>query len=718
MASGVRIERSARVLRDRGRTVEPYVREWGMELRRTSHLALSGTALLDRLGEFCAALSQMFLEDTWHEDTAQWLGAELVRLNATSPEALASTMDLIASELAPRFGRLEVGRCGQIQGAVAAGYVAELRGRVLDEQESVRVAMVQAVERAESDRYTTAARFSAVFSQTSVGVAISDMRGNTVRVNRSMAELLGRAVDEAAELRFPEFFYAAEPDEVWQSYQRLLAGAVDQHAMEKQFDRPDGTVVWTHISASVIKDSRGEPEYLVFLVTDITERYQLAERLRHQATHDPLTGLANRSLFHEQLRASFRSGAASRVGLCFLDLDGFKVINDSLGHDVGDQLLVAVASRLNALVTGENQLLARMGGDEFVALIKDSGGTAEPIELAERILHCLAEPVHIGGHELSVSASIGIVERELVGSTPEEIMRDADITLYWAKDDGRNRWACYDSVRNARELTRFTLSATMPAALEREEFFVEYQPIVGLAEENLLGVEALVRWQHPTLGVLGPDRFVDLAEETGLIVPLGRWVLRTACAQGAEWLRRYGDQAPVVSVNLAARQARDPAIVGDVAATLYEFGLPADRLQLELTESDIMGPTGESLDVLHKLADMGVRIAIDDFGTGYSNLAYLRRLPVHVLKIAGAFMEGLRGSDRSDWPVDVKIVESLVSMAHVLGLTVTAEAVETRAQLDQLRWLGCDSGQGWLFAKAGPPGRIDEWLDRAGSLAG
>ncbi|MQA12586.1 MAG: EAL domain-containing protein, partial [Pseudonocardiaceae bacterium] len=432
----------------------------------------------------------------------------------------------------------------------------------------------------------------------------------------------------------------------------------------------------------------------------------------------PLTGLANRSLFHEQLRRAFTDGAGGRIGLCFLDLDGFKVINDSLGHDIGDQLLVTVATRLNALVTAEDRLLARMGGDEFVVLIQDSSGTSEPIELAERILQCLAEPVHIAGHELTVSASIGIVERAVDDTTPADVMRDADITLYWAKDDGKSRWVCYDSVRNAQEMTRFTLSATMPAALEREEFFVEYQPLVRLSDERLIGVEALVRWRHPSLGVLSPDRFIDLAEETGLIVPLGRWVLRAACAQARQWLDRYGEKAPMVSVNLAARQARDPELVGDIAAILGEFNLSPERLQLELTESDIMGPTGESLDALHKLAGMGVRIAIDDFGTGYSNLAYLRRLPVHVLKIAGAFMEGLRGNDKVDWPVDVKIVESLVSMAHVLGLTVTAEGVETRPQLDQLRWLGCDAGQGWLFAKAGPPAEIDDWLTRAGALAG
>ncbi|MQA12547.1 MAG: EAL domain-containing protein, partial [Pseudonocardiaceae bacterium] len=430
----------------------------------------------------------------------------------------------------------------------------------------------------------------------------------------------------------------------------------------------------------------------------------------------PLTGLANRSLFHEQLRRAFTDGAGGRIGLCFLDLDGFKVINDSLGHEIGDQLLVSVAARLSGLVAGENQLLARMGGDEFLVLIEGSSGTAEPIELAERILRCLAEPVHIAGYELTVSASIGIVERAVDETSPAEALRDADITLYWAKSDGKNRWKTHDAVRSARELTRFTLSATMPSALEREEFYVDYQPVVRLSDERLISVEALVRWRHPSLGVLPPDRFIDLAEETGLIVSLGRWVLRTACAQARAWLDRYGEDAPVVSVNLAPRQARDPGLVGDVAAILREFQLPPERLQLEITESAFLGTSGET-HMLRTLRDNRVRIAIDDFGTGYSNLAYLRRLPAHVLKIAGEFVTGLRAEGKPDAELDVKVVQALIELAHLRGWTVIAEKVETLEERDQLRRMGCDAAQGWLYAKAGSPSAIDELLARGGRLA-
>ncbi len=340
---------------------------------------------------------------------------------------------------------------------------------------------------------------------------------------------------------------------------------------------------------------------------------------------------------------------------------------------------------------------------------RNSLGTEQAVEVADTVLDALEVPIRIGGHELSVSASIGIVERPVSGQTAAELMRDADVTLYWAKSAGKGRWALFDPDRNATEVAQFHLSAKMPAALEREEFYVDYQPLIGLRDFCVVGVEALVRWAHPELGRLGPDRFIGLAEETGLIVPLGRWVLRQACRQAKQWQDEFGSAAPFVSVNLAVRQSRDPKLVDDVAAILAETGLEPSRLQLELTESAIMGTADEPLDALRALSRMGVRIAIDDFGTGYSNLAYLRHLPVHELKIAGSFMEGLRDAERAD-PVDARIVGTLVDLAHALGLTVTAEGVETQAQARRMADIGCETGQGYLFARPGSPVDITAFI--------
>ncbi|GAA4698065.1 putative bifunctional diguanylate cyclase/phosphodiesterase [Phytohabitans rumicis] len=433
-------------------------------------------------------------------------------------------------------------------------------------------------------------------------------------------------------------------------------------------------------------------------------------RFRHQATHDPLTDLPNRTLFTERLGAAFTRGSSAdrRIGVCFLDLDGFKMINDTLGHHVGDMLLVAVADKLRRGVGGH--LVARMGGDEFVILVEDTTCTDDALKVADAALAAIGEPTTVEGQDLRVSASIGIVERPVEGTTPSDVMRAADITLHWAKTAGKGRWALFDSERNERELTRYALSSAMPDALDRGEFCLDYQPLVSLSDGSLLGVEALVRWRHPKLGVLRPDRFIGLAEETGMIVRLGGWVLAEACRQARRWID-LSPQAPFVSVNLAVRQVRGPGLVDEVTTILERYSLPPDRLQLEITESAMMNSADESVHNLRSLADLGVRIAIDDFGTGYSNLAYLRSLPVCELKVAGSFVEGLRAPAADPASItDERILATLVSLAHTLDLTVTAEGVETAAQADRLRAIGCDAAQGWHFGQPNPASHVDALL--------
>ncbi|MER6591866.1 bifunctional diguanylate cyclase/phosphodiesterase [Micromonospora purpureochromogenes] len=434
-------------------------------------------------------------------------------------------------------------------------------------------------------------------------------------------------------------------------------------------------------------------------------------RFRHQATHDPLTGLPNRVLFTERLTAAIGAPGrgADRVGVCFLDLDRFKVVNDSLGHQVGDALLVSVARRLRAAL-GEH-LLARLGGDEFVILVERTARVDDAVAVAEAALAALAEPALVDGHELTVTASIGIVERPVAGTTPGELMRAADSTLHWAKAAGGARWSMFDPDRHRADLARYALAAAMPAAIDRGEFFLDYQPLTSLRDGTMLGVEALVRWRHPELGVLRPDSFIGLAEETGLIVRLGGWVLAEACREAESW----GTRAPFVSVNLAVRQVHRPGLVQEVRSLLAATGLPPERLQLEITESTMMSTAEEPVRALRVLADLGVRIAIDDFGTGYCNLAYLRDLPVTELKVAGEFVTGLRSPAVDPASrTDERILASLVSLAHALDLTVTAEGVETAGQAERLRAIGCDAGQGWYFGRPGP---ADGCLGRSPALS-
>ncbi|WP_407704574.1 putative bifunctional diguanylate cyclase/phosphodiesterase [Streptomyces spongiae] len=489
-----------------------------------------------------------------------------------------------------------------------------------------------------------------------------------------------------------------------------------------------------------------EPAVLLS-VADISARRELQARLRHLQVHDPVTKLPNRTLFFERLSAAleveaYEESGSGRIGLCYLDLDGFKAINDTLGHQVGDRLLAAVAERLTrcaqeaGYARANEPLVARLGGDEFAVLVEDSTGTDQLAELAESVLKAVQAPFDIAGRRLSVSASIGVVERRAEGTTATGLMQAADTTLYWAKADGRSRWTLFDPERNAHRMTRQALSSTLRPAVERGEFALEYQPLVDMVGGEVRGVEALVRWNHPQFGTLMPNRFISLAEENGSIVQLGRWVLATACRQARRWQLDHPDRAPLfISVNVAVRQVWDSDLVADVAEILAETGLPPRLLQLELTESAVMGSAGRPLQALQALSDMGVRIAIDDFGTGYSNLAYLSRLPVSVLKLDGAFVRGFQyengeyengerdngerengdrengeGADAQPNPADEVIVEALVQLAHRLGLTVTAECVETSSQASRLRRIGCDTGQGWLYSRPVSAERIGELL--------
>jgi diguanylate cyclase (GGDEF)-like protein len=431
-------------------------------------------------------------------------------------------------------------------------------------------------------------------------------------------------------------------------------------------------------------------------------------RLRHQALHDPLTGLPNRTLFFERLDAALlgRTGP----GVCYLDLDGFTEVNDALGHDKGDTLLRIVARHLTEALAGRH-LVARMGGDEFVVLVERDADADTLRRVARAVLDAVRRPVWLDDHEVAVSASIGVARAD-GGQDAAELMKAADATLYWAKADGRNRYAMFDEARHRSDVDRFAVAARMPEALACGEFSLVYQPLVQLADRTAVGVEALVRWTLPGGRLLDPGRFVPLAEESGFIVPLGRWVLAQACRHAAGWAAADPATRPLISVNVAARQLREESYVDDVAAVLDESGWPAELLQLELTESALMGTPDGSLATLHALAGMGVRIAIDDFGTGYSNFAYLRRLPVHALKLAGPFVTGAAAGVEWGEQVDREVVGLVIALAHTLGLTVTAESVETADQYAHLQQLGCDMGQGWFFAVPVPAEQIPRLLAR------
>jgi diguanylate cyclase (GGDEF)-like protein len=458
-----------------------------------------------------------------------------------------------------------------------------------------------------------------------------------------------------------------------------------------------------------------DPRLLIHTLSYAIERKRAEAELAHRALHDALTGLPNRALLYDRLaQAVSRAGRRGQVvAVLFCDLDRFKLVNDSLGHGAGDQLLVAVAWRLQELLRA-GDTAARFGGDEFVVLCEDVGGESHAIAVAERITDALEAPFVAGGEQVFVRASIGIALAADPRARPEALIRDADAAMYRAKERMTSSYEVFDGDLRARTVVRMQTEHALHRALVRGELTLHYQPQVQLASGAVSGVEALVRWEHPERGLLGPEAFIPAAEETGLIVPLGLWVLETACRQSALWAARRraarGDTRQVtMGVNLSPRQCSDPAFVGGVADVLERTGVPPGSICLEITESAVMEDGGTGLAVLAGLKELGVLLAIDDFGTGCSSLRALQRFPVDVLKIDRSFVRGIESSAQ-EWA----IVAAFIGLAHAFGLTAVAKGVEHIAQVDRLRALGCDEAQGYYFSGPQPPEQLGGLL---GSLA-
>ncbi|MEU4217769.1 EAL domain-containing protein [Actinoplanes sp. NPDC026623] len=468
------------------------------------------------------------------------------------------------------------------------------------------------------------------------------------------------------------------------------------------------------------RDLRDDPTVagLVLTVRDVTERRSLENDLAHQAFHDGLTGLANRVLFRDRLEQSFvrSEQGCGKVGVLFVDLDDFKEVNDTLGHAVGDQLLVAIGQRITRAI-GASNTAARMGGDEFAILIEDATDPAEAEQVAERIVVALSEPVEVsdglgGTHLLSGAASVGVATSH-DATSPTELLRHADLALYLAKGVGKATWRRYRNELHAEMVARLALRTSLLEAIDAEQFVLQYQPIVDVRTQAVVGVESLVRWQHPERGLLSPAHFIELAEESGAVVPLGAWVLCEALRQFASWRAEDPDIAlRYVSVNVSARQFRQPGFVDQVRQAIDDAGARPEWLLLEITESLVLRDAEQVWADLRALRALGVRIAIDDFGTGYSSLSYLRQMPVDVLKIDKSFIDDILASKQQR-----ALVDAIVTLAHNLDLTVVAEGIEKAAQHEMLELMGCPYGQGYLFSEPLWPAQIPALLGRPVAVA-
>jgi len=534
---------------------------------------------------------------------------------------------------------------------------------------------------------------ASVFSSTEEGVVITDPGGVIIDVNPAFTEITGYSRAEAIGKnprilrsdRQDAAFYAA----LWQSL-----NTTGRWQGEIWNRRKSGEIYPEWLTINAVRDEDAQLVNYVAVFSDISGIKQSQAQLAHLAHHDPLTGLPNRLLFHDRLghALSRADRDGSKLAVLFIDLDRFKHINDSLGHLAGDGLLQEVARRLTSAVRREDTV-ARMGGDEFTLLLEDLRRPEDAAVLARKLLEALGDPYAIAGRELFVTASVGISLYPRDGRSAEDLVRNADAAMYQAKDAGRNGYHFYTPELTAAALQRVHLEADLRRALGRGELVVHYQPQIELGSGRLIGAEALVRWRHPEQGLLAPDRFIHLAEDTGLIIELGELVLRAACRQAMDWLAS-GVPIERVAVNVSAQQVQRSDFVGTVRDVLADTGLPPRHLELEVTETFIMGQAEEGIRALHQLREMGVRLAVDDFGTGYSSLGYLKRLPIHMLKIDRSFVSELHGDSE-----DLAIAKAVIALGRTLGLQVIAEGVEHDDQAGLLLAEGCHYAQGYLFGR-------------------
>ncbi|HSM64707.1 MAG TPA: EAL domain-containing protein [Ilumatobacteraceae bacterium] len=572
---------------------------------------------------------------------------------------------------------------GTLDGATGTGGLVVLLRDVTDRARST-------VELEQARR-----RFQQAFHSAPTGMALVRLDDSRiVDANQSLAEMLDRPLESLIGMGIREITHPDDLRAVATQRARLELGIADTYLLEQRYLRSDGSHVWARTRVSVTED-----EGVALAIThieDVTDQRMAAERLSHAASHDGLTELPNRAALVERLDALLAGAAPGQVSVLFIDLDNFKVVNDSLGHGVGDELLREVARRLRHVMRDEDGL-ARFGGDEFVVFLD---GGVDAATVAERLRREVHRPIVVDGHELVTTASIGFAVNSTSGLSADELLRDADAAMYRAKGAGRDRIEAFTEETRRASMAALQTSSELRRGVERGEVVPYFQPIVDLAGGQVVGFEVLARWLHPERGLLVPSQFLPAAEEAGLMIELGGRILRDSLAQLAHWRAtglRFADCS--LSVNVATQQLIDGTFLDLVHDALGETGIDAGSLWLEITETALMADTKAAGHALRDLRGLGLHLSVDDFGTGYSSLTYLKRFPVEAIKIDRSFVTGL--GLESD---DTSIVEAVVRLGHSLGLTVVAEGVETPLQLNRLRELGCDKGQGYLFGRPRPAG--------------
>jgi len=563
----------------------------------------------------------------------------------------------------------------------------------------------RAIEQARADAEL---RFRVAFENNMAPMTFADANDRIIAVNEAMCQMVGFTKEELLGCDSTPFTYPDDVGITESTHQRLISGEVEQERYIKRYLRKDGDVIDVEVSRSPARDADGKILYFVFSERDITEERALASQLKHQALHDPLTGLANRALFEDRLAHAharvIRHGGIGAVLL--IDLDDFKGVNDSFGHFLGDQLLKAIADRLQG-VTRTSDTLCRFGGDEFLYLAEGLVSAQEAEFLAERLINVIAEPYNIAGFQIEQRASIGIVIWDATCTSFSETIQNVDAALYEAKRNVRGHHVVFTPSMHQNAVSRFSLVQELRQAFNAGDLAMHYQPIADLTSKQVVGFEALMRWYHPERGWVPPDTFIPLAEQSDLILELGSFALRESIHEASTWASRSRLLRPYVTVNLSTHQFLDPGLVPTIQRLLREGALPPEYLILEITESVALINIDETMKVLDQLGNLGVGIALDDFGTGFSSLSYLAKLSPRIIKIDQSFVRPLDDSTRND-----TLLETIISLGQKLDMTMLAEGIETEPQFSRLRRLGCELGQGFLFSPAVPNKQVEAMVSR------
>lgn len=697
-------------------------RRWANALRTTTYVPTSRNEIESLLRELLDSLFDALTVEEFSPDPGRVVGQRLVAGHFTGEQSLSRTVEVLGQGLpvSPELRGVDglANKVTSLLGALAGGYASALRAHTLDQQEKVSQALLKAREDAERGLRVSEATFRQLFTSSAAGIAISGLDGELLETNQALRKIVG---DLATRHSLYELFHPADVAPLRTAYQRLVDGNSTSSRLPQQIrliDK-DGEPAWTYLAASLLCDADGKPTHQVTIVEDVTDAHLLGQQLRHQSLHDALTGLPNQQFFMSTLEGVLgRADPASRITVCKIDLDRLAVINDGFGREVGDQVLRSVAERLQSAVAGDQATVARFGSDEFAILIENSLTTPGVAALAAHINAELAAPVYVDGYRLAVSGCVGVVEHQGRGMAAATLLGAAETALHGVKstgvkntgvkNTGHRQWGLFDPHRDADHRIQCRLAAAMPGAWENGEISLDYQPLARLSDGMVVGIAPLLRWEQPQGGPLSHRECLELAARTGWVIPLGQWMLRSACEQLASWRQHLGAAAPRLHVDLTPQQSHDPDLVADVLSTLEQAGLAAECLQLGIPVSALDAP-GDSEGNLRVLADAGVGITLREFD-GVADATYLEDLPARTVEIAPRVVQRVVQQRVMQRPGDdsavAHAVPVLLQLVHRCGATVIVRDIGNRHEADWWKSAGADVGQGAFLALPDGPDEI------------